>query len=115
MPISSFDAIYLVDLCEPLLEIARKRFAKHGWTNVHVICQDAATFILPEPEWAYGGDPKGSLSFVSFSYSLSMVCLSLLIINSNYAENVIDRYQISILSWTELNTYFPLKMVSYLL
>lgn len=73
MPISSFDAVYLVDLCEPLLEVARKRFARRGWPNVHVICQDAASFVLPEPEWENGKDPKGSLSLVTFSYSLSMV------------------------------------------
>ncbi|KAH8119073.1 hypothetical protein DFH11DRAFT_1780569, partial [Phellopilus nigrolimitatus] len=72
-PISNFDAIYLVDLCEPLLEVARKRFARRGWLNVHVVCQDAANFMLPEPEWAEGCDPKGSLSFVTLSYSLSMI------------------------------------------
>ncbi|KAF7321356.1 hypothetical protein MKEN_00655800 [Mycena kentingensis (nom. inval.)] len=27
MPIAEFDAIYLIDLCEPLLQVARKRFA----------------------------------------------------------------------------------------
>lgn len=84
MPISSFDAIYLIDLCEPLLEVARARFLQRGWTNVHVICQDAASFVLPEPYWTDGRDPKGSLSFVSFSYSLSMVCYrSFLSLNIN--------------------------------
>ncbi|KAJ7925215.1 hypothetical protein B0H13DRAFT_2229697 [Mycena leptocephala] len=65
MPImESFDAVYLVDLCEPLLDIARKRFAKKGWTNVTVLCQDANEFRLPE--WANGKDPKEA-------YSLSMI------------------------------------------
>ena len=72
-PIASFDAVYVVDLCEPLLNIARRRFKQRGWTNVHVLCQDATEFFLPE--WSNGTDPKGSLSFVTLSYSLSMVCL----------------------------------------
>lgn len=72
-PISSFDAIYLIDLCEPLLQVARRRFAEKGWTNVTVLCQDASEFSLPE--WCDGKDPKGSVSFVTLSYSLSMVGL----------------------------------------
>ncbi|RDB16813.1 hypothetical protein Hypma_002666 [Hypsizygus marmoreus] len=70
-PISSFDAVYVVDLCEPLLEVARKRFAAKGWTNVTVLCQDASQFSLPE--WADGADPKGSIGFITMSYSLSMI------------------------------------------
>ncbi|KAF9233272.1 hypothetical protein BU15DRAFT_90430 [Melanogaster broomeanus] len=50
-PVSSFDAVYLIDLCEPLLE-------------------DASEFSLPE--WSHT-DPKGSVSFVTLSYSLSMI------------------------------------------
>lgn len=74
MPISSFDAIYVIDLCQPLLDIAKERIAKNGWPNVHVLCQDAATFTLPENEWPGGfAEAKGSLGFVTFSYSLSMV------------------------------------------
>ena len=71
LPISTFDAIYLIDLCEPLLQVARERFARKGWTNVHVMCQDACTFTLPE--WSDGKDPKGSVGFITLSYSLSMV------------------------------------------
>lgn len=71
MPISSFDAVYLVDLCEPLLQVARKRFAAKGWNNVVVLCQDASEFTLPE--WANGTDPKGSVGFITLSYSLSMI------------------------------------------
>ncbi|TFK53663.1 S-adenosyl-L-methionine-dependent methyltransferase [Heliocybe sulcata] len=70
-PISSFDAVYLVDLCEPLLEVARKRFKQRGWSNVTVMCQDASEFHLPE--WDYGVEPKGSVGFVTLSYSLSMI------------------------------------------
>lgn len=63
MPVKSFDAIYLVDLCEPLLEIARRRFAARGWTNVHVVHQDACDFSLPAQ----------TVSLVTLSYSLSMI------------------------------------------
>ncbi|KAG6816964.1 hypothetical protein H0H87_001278 [Tephrocybe sp. NHM501043] len=70
-PIQSFDAVYLVDLCEPLLQVARKRFAAKGWNNVAVLCQDASQFTLPE--WTDDKDPKGSVSFVTLSYSLSMI------------------------------------------
>ncbi|KAF7315360.1 hypothetical protein MIND_00050600 [Mycena indigotica] len=70
-PISQFDAVYVIDLCNPLLEVARKRFAARGWTNVTVLCQDAAEFSLPE--WTGDRDPKGSVSFISLSYSLSMI------------------------------------------
>ena len=69
-PVSQFDAIYLIDLCEPLLEVARKRFARKGWRNIHLLCQDATEFSLPE--WSTT-DPKGSVSFITLSYSLSMV------------------------------------------
>ncbi|KAJ4468170.1 hypothetical protein J3R30DRAFT_3305702 [Lentinula aciculospora] len=70
-PISSFDAIYLIDLCEPLLQVARKRFALKGWLNVHILCQDASDFVLPE--WQESSDPKGNVGFVTLSYSLSMI------------------------------------------
>ena len=71
MPISSFDAIYLIDLCEPLLEVARKRFERKGWKNITVLCQDATEFSLPE--WKSASDAKGAVGFVTLSYSLSMV------------------------------------------
>ncbi|KAF9071138.1 S-adenosyl-L-methionine-dependent methyltransferase [Rhodocollybia butyracea] len=74
-PITSFDAVYLIDLCEPLLQVARKRFVKKGWTNVHILCQDASDFMLPEWQQSssQGIDPKGSVGFVTLSYSLSMI------------------------------------------
>jgi hypothetical protein len=72
LPIGYFDKIYLIDLCEPLLDIARKRFAAKGWKNVLVLCQDASRFVLPE--WESGElDPRGSLTAITLSYSLSMV------------------------------------------
>jgi len=78
LPVTYFDAIYLIDLCEPLLEVARQRFAAKGWKNVHVLCQDASRFVLPE--WESGAlDPRGSLTAIALSYSLSMVSQARLI------------------------------------
>lgn len=70
-PISSFDHVYLVDLCEPLLQVARQRVAKRGWKNVTVLCQDATNFTLPI--WSDSHSVRGCLGFVTLSYSLSMV------------------------------------------
>ena len=73
IPIDTFDAIYIIDVCTPLLEIAKKRFASLGWTNVHVLRQDASSFTLPEASWQSGTFGQGSVSLVTCSYSLSMV------------------------------------------
>lgn len=70
-PVSEFDHVYLIDLCEPLLQVARQRFAKLGFTNVTVLCQDASAFTLPE--WEDGVLPRGSVGFVTLSYALSMI------------------------------------------
>lgn len=90
LPISSFDTVYLIDLCEPLLQVARKRFAQKGWTNVHILCQDASDFVLPE--WQAGANPKGSVGFITLSYSLSMVSLCYLTFSPN-----------SVIGWYRLN------------
>jgi betaine lipid synthase len=63
-PIKDFEAVYLLDLCEPLLEVARKRFAARGWTNVHCLKEDACTM-----NWTR----SKSVDIVTFSYSLSMI------------------------------------------
>jgi betaine lipid synthase len=81
MPVSNFDAIYLIDLCEPLLEVARMRFARKGWKNVHCLHQDASKFTLPE--WPNNELPySGQISLVTMSYSLSMVGLLMLALDS---------------------------------
>ncbi|KAJ4305041.1 hypothetical protein N0V90_000571 [Kalmusia sp. IMI 367209] len=45
-----FRSVYVVDLSPSLCEMARKRFARLGWKNVKVICQDARAFRLHEHE-----------------------------------------------------------------
>lgn len=45
-----FSSVYLVDFSPSLCAVARKRFARLGWTNVHVICEDARKFRLEDHE-----------------------------------------------------------------
>ena len=52
----------LVDLCPSLLDVARRRVADRGWTNVQAVEADATTFRAPEPA-----------DVVTFSYSLTMI------------------------------------------
>ncbi|GAA5862038.1 hypothetical protein JCM8547_001566 [Rhodosporidiobolus lusitaniae] len=71
-PIKDLDAVYVIDLCAPLLEVSRKRFAARGWKNVYCLLQDATHFVLPE--WSDEGvDVEKGLDFVTMSYSLSMM------------------------------------------
>lgn len=61
LPLHHFEAIYLVDLCEPLLEIARQRLTR--FSNVVVINADATELFLPVEQ----------VDVVTMSYSLSMI------------------------------------------
>ena len=63
--VMSFAKVYIVDLCGPLLEMARKRCEEHGWHNVEVVEADATTW---EPEEGFG-----QVDLVTFSYSLTMI------------------------------------------
>lgn len=84
-----FHAVYLVDLSNSLCEVARKRFQRLGWKNVHVICEDARTFRVSDYEAgveeshrefsigksAYEEDVQDSVGadLLTMSYSLSMI------------------------------------------
>ncbi|KAI7087873.1 hypothetical protein KC363_g8091 [Hortaea werneckii] len=86
-----FHAVYLVDLSTSLCEIARKRFERLGWKNVHVICEDARVFRLSDYEAgvdeekqrefsighsaSYDDDSRDSVGadLLTMSYSLSMI------------------------------------------
>ena len=63
--VMSFAKVYVVDLCGPLLEVARKRCEERGWHNVEVIEGDATTWV---PEEGYG-----NVDVLTFSYSLTMI------------------------------------------
>ena len=60
-------AVYVLDLCEPLLDVAQARFEKRGWTHVQCLLQDATEFTLPGHKAA----APDSLDFVTMSYSFS--------------------------------------------
>ena len=93
LPLTYFDKIYLVDLCQPLLDIARERCRQKGWKHVEFLCQDASQFAIPE--WESGQlDPRGSLTAITMSYSLSMV-----------SENRLFTYNVLT---TEIPTFYQL-------
>jgi S-adenosylmethionine-diacylgycerolhomoserine-N-methlytransferase len=56
-------SVTIVDLCEPLLRIARRRVATHGWDNVSVVRADVTSY---KP-------PSGQVDAIIFSYSLTMI------------------------------------------
>lgn len=84
-----FSTVYLVDFSPSLCEVASKRFARLGWNNVKVICEDARNFKLED----YESDSQGNLvstrassdafagkdsehsgaDLITMSYSLSMI------------------------------------------
>ncbi|KAI2641040.1 hypothetical protein GGS21DRAFT_502767, partial [Xylaria nigripes] len=85
---SFFDTVYLVDFSPSLCEVARKRFARLGWTNVKVVCQDARAFRLEDhesvlqsgrprsPEASYSARERAKhrgANLITMSYSLSMI------------------------------------------
>lgn len=55
--------VYVVDLAESLLTVARRRVSDRGWTNVEPVMADATMFMPPE----------GQADVVTFSYSLTMI------------------------------------------
>lgn len=61
MPLDQFETVYLVDLCQPLLEVARKRLSR--FPNVVVVHGDATVLDLPIDQ----------VDVVTMSYSLSMI------------------------------------------
>ena len=61
--ITRLGKVYVLDLSHSLLEIAKKRVAEKGWTNVETVEADATTF---QP-------PTGPVDVVTFSYSLTMI------------------------------------------
>lgn len=61
--IADLGRVYIVDLTPSLLQVARRRVAEHGWSNVEVVEADATTF---EP-------PCQPVDVITFSYSLTMI------------------------------------------
>jgi S-adenosylmethionine-diacylgycerolhomoserine-N-methlytransferase len=61
--LNQLQKLYIVDLCAPLLQIAKDRMVTHQWSNVEAIEADVTTFIPPEQQ----------VDVVTFSYSLTMI------------------------------------------
>ncbi len=55
--------LYVIDLCDSLLAVARKRCEARGWKNVEAVSADATTFRPSAAE----------ADVVTFSYSLTMI------------------------------------------
>lgn len=64
MPLDNFKQIYVVDLCSSLCRVAENKAREKGWDNVSIVEGDACTFSPKE---------SGSITVVTFSYSLSMI------------------------------------------
>lgn len=90
-----FSSVYLVDFSPSLCDVARKRFARLGWKNVKVVCQDARSFRLEDHQgdaYESGGYTRpqtasyyanrtsnfGGADLITLSYSLSMIVGSLI-------------------------------------
>ena len=61
--LSVLSKVYVLDLSHSLLDVAKKRTAERGWSNVETVEADATTF---QP-------PGGLVDVVTFSYSLTMI------------------------------------------
>ncbi|MEM9008668.1 MAG: class I SAM-dependent methyltransferase [Cyanobacteria bacterium P01_F01_bin.86] len=59
----SFEQIFIVDLCDSLLDVARDRITQNHWTNVTPTRSDITQFI----------PPSGLASIITFSYALTMM------------------------------------------
>lgn len=61
--LASLKKVYLVDLTDSMIRVARERVVERGWKNVEVQQGDATTWTPPE----------GEVDAVLFSYSLTMI------------------------------------------
>jgi hypothetical protein len=107
-PISCFDAVYIIDLSVSVLEAARERIARNGWTNVTILCQDAHYFQLPE--WQNGMQLEGSVSLATLSYTLSMVGDQLWAPHAGWALTL-ARWMVFIVWWTAFTGRFAHRTV----
>jgi S-adenosylmethionine:diacylglycerol 3-amino-3-carboxypropyl transferase/ubiquinone/menaquinone biosynthesis C-methylase UbiE len=60
--VAQLGAVTIMDLCDSLLDVARARVARHGWTNVEVVRADACMFVRPR-----------QYDVVICTYALSMI------------------------------------------
>jgi len=63
----SFSKVIVLDLCGPLLEVAKQHIAANGWTNVETLEADACSPNTP------GLPAAGTVDLITMSYSLTMI------------------------------------------
>eukprot|EP00250_Pteridium_aquilinum_P015018 c22330_g1_i1 orf=364-1188(-) len=61
--LEKFQKIYVVDICGPLCDVAKKKATALGWHNVEIVEADVCEF---EPD-------NKPVTLITFSYSLSMI------------------------------------------
>src|ERR1700678_4487699 len=61
--LARLQSVHIVDLCQPLLQVAEERIQRHGWTNVRTVHADATTWT---PE-------DGPVDAITCSYALTMI------------------------------------------
>ena len=96
---SFFSHVYVVDLSPSLCEVARQRFARLGWKNVTVVCQDAREFRIPDIDVDNNAPSSRKADLVTMSYSLSMIpgrFMSLIYILSVSEHQLTRPHQITI-------------------
>ena len=67
-----FDTIYILDITPSLLAVAEKRFKKLGFTNVQLICADAASFRLGQHA-KHDSTAHTHADLITMSHSLSLI------------------------------------------
>ena len=79
-----FETVYLIDLSPSLLKVAEQRFARLGWKNVKIICQDVRNLLMADEQSCQGqsisqaDDQEAVLlteraDLITMSYSLTMI------------------------------------------
>lgn len=67
-----FETVYLIDLSPSLCSVAEDRFARLGWKNIRVLCQDARSFRLTDNATSEKSRDRQA-DVITMSYSLSMI------------------------------------------
>ena len=63
----NFSRVIVLDLCGPLLEVAKSHIRANGWTNVETLEADACSPHTP------GLPAEGTVDLITMSYSLTMI------------------------------------------
>lgn len=89
-----FRSVYVVDLSPSLCDIARHRFARLGWKNVKVVCQDARAFRVEDHEAVPSDDHRSLVRVDSGEYAADgrKKTLGAELVTISYALSMIPEY-----------------------